>query len=226
MIDFSCPHTFDGAVAQVLLRIVSPLLGRPVFWPGFPGLLLAVLCFMHPDFSSHHQTFFFQEHCTIIYACKLNFLWAESDILIVVFWLYDLDDKILAFLPELIHSFTVILSFFFLFFSVSLCPCYLSAAVCFICFFLPVGRHLYRLLHMTCFFQYPLIKSSCHDCNIFHITVHYWKVLVRLHNWSNTHTCKAKTFLDTSVLGVYIKILVVRRYWYPVDEWMVICDLP
>lgn len=79
---------------------------------------------------------------------------------------------------------------------------------------------------MTCFSQYPLIKSSCHDCNIFHITVHYWKVLVRLHNWSNTHTCKAKTFLDTSVLGVYIKILVVRRYWYPEDEWMVICDLP
>lgn len=136
MIDFSCPHTLDGVVAKVLLRIVSSLLGRLVFWPGFLGLLLAVLCFMHPGFSSHHQTFFFQEHCTIIYACKLNFLRAESDILIVVFWLHDLDDKILAFLPELIHSFTVILSFFFpLFFSFSLSM--LSVCCCLLYLLLP-----------------------------------------------------------------------------------------
>lgn len=48
----------------------------------------------------------------------------------VVFWLYDLDDKILAFFPELINSFTVILYFFFLVFSfplslLSICCCLL-----------------------------------------------------------------------------------------------------
>lgn len=122
IIDFRHPHTFDGVVTRTMPQILpgtklsscwesTPLLGTHVCWSGCPGILLVVLHLKLPGISSHHQTFDFQEHCTITYAHKLNSLWAKSDILMVVFWLYDLDDKILAFFPELIHSFTVI--FFF-----------------------------------------------------------------------------------------------------------------
>lgn len=186
-------HCLESSPAQSCGAAGSqqPLLGTLVFWSGFlgaapcsallyvPKVFLPSLHFVLSRALHHHLCFQSEFSLRLIWYINCRVL------------LYDLDDNILAFFPELINSFTVILSSFFWFFflfPVYLCSCYLSAAVSFICFFLPVGRHLYRLLNMAYFSLYPLIKSSCLACSIFHITVHYQKVLVSLPRRSSTHT--------------------------------------
>lgn len=160
----------------------TPLLGTHVCWSGCPGILLVVLPLKLPGISSHHQTFDFQEHCTITYAHKQIFLWAKSDILMVVFWLYDLDDKILAFFPELINSFTVILYFFFLVFSfplslLSICCCllYLLLPSCWQTSLQTSANDSFFSVSSNQVFLSWLQHISC------------YKVLVWLYNWSSTH---------------------------------------
>lgn len=125
-------HCHESSPAQSCTAAGSqqPLLGTLVFWSAFlgaapcsallyvPKVFLPSLDFVLSRALHHHLCFQSEFSLRLIWYINCRVL------------LYDLDDNILAFFPELINSFTVILSSFFCFFFVSSLSLFMLSVCC------------------------------------------------------------------------------------------------